>query len=85
MGTISYLYGQTLPKPTNKASAKLLRRLCNSLAMFPTITCRLALHSCVLCGKAITQGDEYKNGGYARRAHVFCLHSTAEYLATRGW
>lgn len=80
----SYLYGTTLPTPTNKQNARLLRRLCNSLGLLKTTTCRLAIFSCVLCGKDITNGDEYKNGGYARRAHVYCLTETAKRLAERG-
>jgi hypothetical protein len=83
--SISYLYGKTLPKPTNTANAKMLRRLCNSLALLKTTTARTSGHSCVLCGKPITSGDEYKNGGYARRAHLFCLRVTSEYLHEKGW
>lgn len=82
--SISYLYGTTLPKPTNKQNARLLRRLCNALGLLKTRTCRFYQFSCVLCGKDITAGDEYKNGGYARRAHLFCLRETANYLAERG-
>lgn len=61
-----------LPKPTNLQSRLMLQRLCNRLALAPIRTCR-SLHSCVLCGRDIMLGQEYRDRGYAARAHEVCF------------
>lgn len=39
---------------------------------YPLRTCQ-SLHHCNLCSKDITYGQEYRDGGYGRRAHAFCV------------
>lgn len=39
---------------------------------YPLRTCR-SLHACEICGKDITLGERYRDGGYRRRAHETCL------------
>jgi len=46
--------------------------LVERLERYPVRTCR-SLHSCVLCGKEITLGERYHDGGYGRRAHEDCI------------
>lgn len=41
-------------------------------AKYPVRTCR-TLCQCQLCGKDITYGNSYHDGGYGRRAHVLCV------------
>ena len=42
------------------------------LRRYKVRTC-LYLNECCLCGKAITAGQQYHDGGYSRRAHVKCV------------
>ncbi len=46
------------------------KRLIN-FTRYPIRTCRW-LNECALCGKAITDGQKYRDGGYGRRAHIEC-------------
>lgn len=39
---------------------------------YPIRTCQ-SLHCCDVCGESITLGQQYRDGGYGRRAHVACL------------
>jgi hypothetical protein len=43
----------------------------------PIRTCR-SLHFCELCGKSITLGERYHDGGYGYRAHVECVAAREE-------
>jgi hypothetical protein len=70
-----------LPKFTNKQQRVMIQRLCNRLALAPVRTCR-TLHSCVLCGKDITDGQEYRDKGYGARAHEGCFKQAANPAAT---
>jgi hypothetical protein len=51
-----------------------LRKFLNSLALKPKRTCR-TLHCCQLCACEIRLGDEYRDGGYGRRAHEYCFQA----------
>ena len=42
---------------------------------YPVRTCQ-SLHCCDVCGESITLGQEYRDGGYGRRAHVACVGET---------
>lgn len=44
----------------------------SAFARYPIRVCR-SLHTCALCGEAITLGQEYHDGGFCRRAHVACV------------
>lgn len=70
-----------LPKPTNLQARNMIQRLCNRLALAPVRTCR-TLHGCVLCGKDITLGQEYRDKGYGARAHEACFKEAANPAAT---
>lgn len=70
-----------LPRPTNQQSAKLLQRVCNTLALKPTRTCR-SLHHCCFCGADIVIGDTYRDGGYSKRAHDECFKQMARPVET---
>jgi len=61
-----------LPKPKNKQSSLLLKKMCVRLSLAPIRTCR-SLHSCVFCGLGIVLGDRYRDRGYAARAHETCF------------
>lgn len=50
-----------------------------SLSEAPLRTCR-SLHSCCLCKKDITLGDQYRDRGYGRRAHLDCMVKAYERL-----
>ncbi len=63
-----------LPKPTNLQSKKLLQKMCNRLALALKRTCR-TLHTCVFCAQPIRDGDEYRDKGYAARAHELCFQA----------
>jgi hypothetical protein len=39
---------------------------------YPVRLCR-TLRSCEVCGRDITLGMRYRDGGYGRRAHVVCV------------
>jgi ribosomal protein L37AE/L43A len=70
----------TLPRPTNRQSAKLLQRMCNRLALAPTRTLRhihTGLFTCTFCGQPIAGGDTYRDKGYAARAHDLCFRAVA--------
>ncbi len=54
-----------------------LMKFINSLYLKPLRQCR-TLHCCALCGLEIRVGDEYRDGGYGRRAHEFCFQATAK-------
>jgi len=79
----SYLYGDTIPNPTNLQAKRMLQKIINRLGMRPVRICRTAAHDCVICGKPITAGDEYRDGGYAARAHQFCIRELAARLHGR--
>jgi hypothetical protein len=38
---------------------------------YPKRICK-SLHECVLCGENIEYGQGYRDGGWARRAHLEC-------------
>ena len=40
-------------------------------AQYPVRTC-YASHDCEVCGKPITRGQRYRDGGYGKRAHLAC-------------
>jgi hypothetical protein len=42
---------------------------------YPVRKCQ-SLHCCDVCGESITLGQEYRDGGYGRRAHVGCVDSS---------
>lgn len=46
----------------------------------PLRTCR-SLHHCAVCGKDITIGQRYFDGGYNKRAHESCVDVEAEKAA----
>jgi hypothetical protein len=46
----------------------------------PLRVCR-TLHHCQVCGKDITMGQRYFDGGYPRRAHEACVDVEAEKAA----
>lgn len=71
----------TLPKPTNKQSRLMIQRLCNRLSLTPAKTAR-TFHSCIFCGKDITPGQQYRDKGYAARAHEDCFGEMANPTAT---
>lgn len=67
-----------LPKPTNKQSSMLLRRMCNRLALVQPQIARTQ-HSCIFCGQPIRVGDVYRNGsGCASQAHDLCYRAVAK-------
>jgi hypothetical protein len=37
-------------------------------------------HACELCDQSIKIGEEYRDGGYGRRAHETCLHRAFDKL-----
>lgn len=39
---------------------------------YPIRRC-ITMHGCALCGEVITMGDQYRDGGYGRRAHLRCV------------
>jgi hypothetical protein len=43
---------------------------------YPVRECR-SLHFCCICGKDITLGQLYHDGGYGRRCHVDCADTGA--------
>lgn len=45
--------------------------------------CR-SLHHCEVCRKDITLGQQYRDGGYSRRAHVTCLDAPTVTPADEG-
>ncbi len=47
-------------------------KLIASLRDKPLRVCQ-TMHECCLCRKTIQYGDQYRDGGYGRRAHVECL------------
>ena len=42
---------------------------------YPLRTCR-SLHSCEICSLPIVMGEQYRDGGYGRRAHEACYLRT---------
>ena len=56
-----------------------LLSLLTSLAEAPLRTCR-SLHECVICTGPIYLGEQYRDRGYARRAHEDCFQSAAKRL-----
>lgn len=38
---------------------------------YPIRTCRW-MNTCKICGKGISNGELYRDGGYNRRAHEIC-------------
>jgi hypothetical protein len=77
----SYLYGETIPTPTNLQAKRMLQKLINRLGLKPVRVCRSAAGSCVICGKPITQGDEYRDAGVMARAHLFCIGILSKRIA----
>lgn len=47
---------------------------------YPVRECR-TLHTCRLCGEHITLGQEYRDGGYPRRAHLACIDKEVDPLS----
>lgn len=43
-----------------------------SWSKYPLRTCRYLCH-CEICDKPIVAGEQYRDGGYSRRAHETCL------------
>lgn len=50
---------------------------------YPKRKCH-TLHECRLCGEDIKLGDEYRDGGHGRRAHVWCV-SASDLGWSRTW
>lgn len=44
-------------------------------AKYPVRTCR-SLHHCEICSSPIVMGEQYRDGGYSRRAHEACYLRT---------
>ena len=42
-------------------------------AKYPLRRC-LTMHHCAICDKTISLGENYRDGGYGRRAHVDCVY-----------
>lgn len=61
-----------LPQPTNLQAKRMLQKALNRIALAPIRTAQYA-KECVFCGQPINQGEEYRDGGYAHRAHKACL------------
>ena len=61
----------SLPRFTNVQQKRMIAKLLRRLFGAPVRTCR-SLHSCVLCGKDITDGQQYRDRGFAARAHEDC-------------
>ena len=47
---------------------------------YPKRTC-MTLHECRICGQLIRAGQEYRDGGYGRRAHEKCVSARVDDLA----
>jgi hypothetical protein len=58
------------------------QKLINRLALAPVRTCR-TLHYCCLCGKDITYGNNYRDGGRDHRAHVTCFAEATKKPASK--
>jgi hypothetical protein len=43
---------------------------------YPMRTC-IWMNECRLCGKTISSGQQYRDGGYGRRAHAECISIAA--------
>ena len=68
--------------PNEVKTTSKVRNFLNSLALKPTRTCR-SLHTCALCLCEIRTGDQYRDGGFARRAHETCFKEVSrEYAKT---
>jgi len=44
---------------------------------YPCRICK-SLHECAICGRKITYGEQYLDGGYGRRAHLNCANNERE-------
>lgn len=54
------------------------RRQLNSLTVAPVHTCRVGYHECCLCLETIMLGQQYRDRGLGRRAHVVCVTERAQ-------
>ena len=66
-------------KLMNRTERTKLERLINSLSLKPVRNCK-TLHHCLLCDRPILLGENYRDGGYPRRAHATCFDATAKML-----
>ncbi len=59
-----------------KTERNRLRNLLNTLTLKPFRVCKTE-HECCLCPNKIRYGEQYRDGGRGKRAHIYCIDTEA--------